>query len=303
MKKSEPVARVLPSLKKTFSNSWMSWMLARKKGGVFKKASDQHTKKVIEQASAMAGNVSALVEYISKVNEKAKPTNNLSLSFVLAYYNDITMHAPVVGIAFAILKPVLNTFVEANKVNAEVAKTSMRITQLINELNKTLEHAKGERISFAAKEMEEIDTLIEAIKDGIDVVGKVMQSSQSRIGRLLNVEDHKAKLEGWMIATLQMIERDQRNNIRLAVYRLKYIKETQCRYFALLTFMSAANLVTCLAVLYFVLKILNIVKADPLLVQWTKQVFVYAKMGSEKMELGDLVNTDWKVSAWTGWTL
>ena len=67
--------------------------------------------------------------------------------------------------------------------------------------------------------------------------------------------------------------------------------------------MSAANLVVGLAVLYFVPTILNIVKADPLLVWWAKQVFVYANVGSEKMKLGNLVNTDRKVSAWTGWTL
>lgn len=167
----------------------------------------------------------------------------------------VLSHAPRIGLAFALVTPILVMGIKNGEVSELVIKTFRRICILTDDLNARIEKANQEIIPLSGDEIGEIRTLLKGVEDGLQAVVSVMEGRTSRCERFMKLNIHEEKLKGWMTTTDEMLESQNREKISMMNYRTRFMMERQKRYFQVLTLATFVNIGVVAAGLFLLLDI------------------------------------------------
>jgi len=204
-------------------------------------ATKEAAKKLREQSYSLKTKLSSLtkrrslniqgVRFVEAMTGVADNTTKVSNALQkISKSSDILLnigkHAPLVGMAFAALIPILGAIEENFKVVSLVEESTNKINRLVTEICKLLKKVRGERIALNETERNELNTLFYTLEDGYSNIGSILQDrSKGFFNSFRKIGLHEKRLEVWNKTVDEMLKEGQREKMNMVFYRSRVVLE------------------------------------------------------------------------------
>jgi len=185
--------------------------------------------------TALAGHAETLSGYLGDVRDSTTDSGG-GVGVIMV----IGKHTPLVGLAFAALHPVLKVREKDAETKQIVAETIGNIGDLVKATTENMKD--GFRLN--AKELEEINMLLEMIEDGCDKLRIVVEDRKAGFWRRFGKSSrHQNSLKSWNNTVQHLLELQDRHQLNVVYYRTRLLLDRSKTHTVMLLFISATTLV------------------------------------------------------------
>jgi len=162
---------------------------------------------------------------------------------------------PGVNFALSALRPLFNVLKRRDgRVRALVNETVASIGSLVKEVGKLQRGAAQENINLNAAELEELTMFLKMIRDGLDVIKKVLEERQSVWLAFGRADRHQSDIKAWNETVRIMIDEEDKQHRHMIYYRTRLILQTS----KLNLLVSVVNLAMAIFVIFYLQTVLEI---------------------------------------------